>query len=61
MENYHSMPHTNKDLSNLMISWFLEGKCSLSHVFVLNTSNFWGKKKICRIHLDATIVNLVRA
>ncbi|CAK9866958.1 unnamed protein product [Sphagnum jensenii] len=25
MENYHSTPHTDRDLSNSMISWFLEG------------------------------------
>jgi hypothetical protein len=47
-ENYHSMPHTNRDLFNLVISWFLEGKCSLLHVFILNTSSFLKKKRICR-------------
>lgn len=47
-ENYHSTSHTDKDLSNLVISWFLEGKCSLPHVSVSNTSSFLKKKKICQ-------------
>ncbi len=28
-ENYQSTPHTDKDLCNSVISWFLEGECSL--------------------------------
>ncbi len=59
-KNYHSMPHTDRDLSNSVISWFLEGKCALSHVFVLNTSSFLKKKKkeFVGLHLDTTIVNM---
>jgi hypothetical protein len=39
-ENYQSTPHTDRDLSNSMISWFLEGECSLSLLFVLYTIGF---------------------
>jgi len=28
-ENYQSTPHTDRDLCNFVISWFLEGECSL--------------------------------
>jgi hypothetical protein len=44
-ENYHSTPHTDRDLSNSVISWFLEGKCALLHVSVSNVSSFLEKKK----------------
>jgi hypothetical protein len=52
IENYHSTPHMDKDLSNSVISWFLEGKRTLPHVSILNTFSFLKKKKkkkICRI------------
>jgi len=53
-ENYHSTPHTDRDLSNSVISWFLDGKCALLHVFVLNVSSFLEKKKreFVELHLD---------
>jgi hypothetical protein len=35
-ENYQSTPHTDKDLCNSVISWFLEGECSLQLLFILN-------------------------
>jgi len=57
-ENYHSTPHTDRDLSNSMISWFLESKCALPHVSVLNTSNFLKKKEFAELHFDTTIVNM---
>ncbi len=62
-ENYHSTPHTDRDLSNSVISWFLEGKCVLLHAFVLNTSSFLIKKKkeFAGLHLDTTIVNMFGA
>jgi len=44
-ENYHSTPHTDRDLFNSVISWFLEGKCALLHVSVLNVSSFLEEKK----------------
>ncbi len=43
-ENYHSTPHTDKDLSNFVISWFLEGKCALLHVSVMKVSSFLEKQ-----------------
>jgi hypothetical protein len=46
-ENYQSTPHTDRDLSNSVISWFLEGECFLSLLFVLDTLNLVeGKKKM---------------
>jgi hypothetical protein len=39
-ENYQSTPHTDRDLSNYVISWFLEGECSLSLLFVLDIIGF---------------------
>ncbi|CAM6054075.1 unnamed protein product [Sphagnum tenellum] len=27
-ENYHSTPHTDRDLSNSVIAWFLEGEAT---------------------------------
>jgi hypothetical protein len=44
-ENYYSTPHMDRDLSNSVISWFLESKCALLHVSVLNTSSFLKNKK----------------
>jgi hypothetical protein len=61
IENYHFTLHTDRDLCNSMISWFLEGKCSLPHTSILNTSSFLKKKKFVQLHPNATIVNLVRA
>ncbi len=44
-ENYQSTPYTDRDLANSVISWFLEGECSLSLLFVLHTTNFVEGKK----------------
>jgi hypothetical protein len=63
-ENYYSTPHMDRDLSNSVISWFLESKCALLHVSVLNTSSFLKKiknKKIAGFHLHTTIVNMFEA
>ena len=47
-ENYQSTPHTDRDLCNFVISWFLEGECSLQLLFILDTMSFveGGKKMI---------------
>jgi hypothetical protein len=59
-ENYHSMPHINRDLFNSVISWFLEGKCSYSAcVYSEHFQLFEKKKEFVGLHLDPTIVNLV--
>jgi hypothetical protein len=61
-ENYQATPHTNRDLLNFVISWFFEGKCSLSHLFVLDTASFLrGKETIAYFRTNAAIVNLVGA
>jgi len=44
-KNYQSTLHTDRDLSNFVISWFLEGNCSLPHLSVFNTSSFVKEKK----------------
>ncbi len=54
-ENYHFTLHTDMDLCNSMISWFLEGKCSLPHMSILNTSSFLKKKEFVELHPNATI------
>ncbi len=46
MENYQSTPHMDMDLSNSVILWFLEGKCSLPHLSVFDTSSFVKEKKM---------------
>jgi hypothetical protein len=60
-ENYQSTPHTDMDLSNSLISWFLEGECSLSLLFFLDTMSFVeGKKNDCiPSYSHFFIVNLV--
>jgi hypothetical protein len=46
-ENYQSTPHTDRDLCNSVISWFLEGECSLQLLFILNTMSLVeGEKKM---------------
>jgi hypothetical protein len=47
-ENYQSTLHTDRDLCNSVISWFLEGECSLQLLFILDTMNLvkGGKKMI---------------
>jgi hypothetical protein len=46
-ENYQSTPHTNRDLCNSVISWFLEGECSLQLLFILDTMSLVkGEKKM---------------
>jgi hypothetical protein len=59
MENYQSTPHIDKDLSNSVISWFLEGKCSMPHLLVLNTSSFVNFF-FAKLHTHTVIMNLVR-
>ncbi len=39
-ENYRSMPHMDRDLSNSVIAWFLEGKCSFPRSFVFYAPSF---------------------
>jgi hypothetical protein len=39
-ENYRSTPHTNRDLSNSVIAWFLEGKCSFPRPSVFYAPSF---------------------
>jgi len=39
-ENYCSTPHTNRDLSNSVIAWFLEGKCSFPRPTVFYAPSF---------------------
>jgi hypothetical protein len=46
-KNYHSTPHTDRDLSNSVISWFLEGKCSFPHASVFLRPKF-SKKNNCK-------------
>jgi hypothetical protein len=60
-ENYQSTPHTDKDLSNSVFSWFLGGECSLSILVVLDTVSFVeGKKNNCiPLYSYFFIVNLV--
>ncbi len=46
IENYQSTPHIDRDLCNSVISWFLEGECSLQLLFILNIiSLVEGEKK----------------
>ncbi len=46
-ENYQSTPHTDMDLCNSVISWFLKGECSLQLLFILNTMSLVeGEKKM---------------
>ncbi len=56
MENYHSTSHTDRDLSNSVISWFLEGKCALLHVSVLKVSSFLEKTKKREFNLSDSIL-----
>jgi hypothetical protein len=46
IENYQSTPHIDRDLCNSVISWFLEGECSLQLLFIFDTMSFveGGKK-----------------
>jgi len=61
-ENYQATAHTNKDLLNFVILWFFEGKCSLSHLSILDTASFLrGKETIAYFRTNAGIVNLVGA
>ncbi len=47
-ENYQSTPHTDRDLCNFVISWFLEGECSLQLLFILDTMSLVkGEKNDC--------------
>jgi hypothetical protein len=61
-ENYPSTPHTDRDLSKSVISWFLESEFSLSLLFVLNTISFLKGEKNDYIpsYSHFFIVNLVR-
>jgi hypothetical protein len=45
-ENCQSTSHMDRDLSNSVISWFLECKCSLPHLSVFDTSSFVREKMI---------------
>ncbi len=61
-KNYLSTPHTDRDLSKSVISWFLEIEFSLSLLFVLNTISFLKREKNDYIpsYSHFFIVNLVR-
>jgi hypothetical protein len=61
-ENYQATLHTDRDLLNSVISWFLEGKRSLSHLSILDTISFSrGKETIAYFRTNTKIVNLVGA
>jgi hypothetical protein len=57
-ENYHSTPHTDRDLCNSVISWFLEGECSLQLLFILDTMSFveGGKKMIAYLPIHISLL-----
>jgi hypothetical protein len=58
-KNYQSTPHTDMDLFNYIVSWFLEGKYSLPHLSILNTSSYVGKK-MTKFYVNITIINLIK-
>jgi hypothetical protein len=61
-ENYQATLHIDRDLLNSVISWFLEGKRSLSHLFILDTTSFSrGKETIAYFRTNTKIMNLVEA
>jgi hypothetical protein len=62
IENYQATSHIDKDLMNSVISWFLEGKRSLSHLSILDIASFLrGKETIAYFRTNTKIVNLVGA
>ncbi|CAK9264551.1 unnamed protein product [Sphagnum jensenii] len=44
-KNYHSMPHTDRDLSNSVISWFLEGEAESGGEFAFPAHEMFFKPR----------------